>query len=44
VLGVIFAASVSDEQTGYALTADQVAQAAAQGLQASGRVSSGNCA
>ncbi|HEX2894126.1 MAG TPA: MarP family serine protease [Marmoricola sp.] len=44
VLGVIFAASVSDKQTGYALTADQVAQAAAQGLQASGRVSSGNCA
>ena len=44
VLGVIFAASVSDKQTGYALTADQVAKAAAEGLQASGRVSSGNCA
>lgn len=44
VLGVIFAASVSDKQTGYALTADQVADAAARGLQASGRVSSGNCA
>jgi S1-C subfamily serine protease len=44
VLGVIFAASVSDKQTGYALTADQVAGAAARGLQASGRVSSGNCA
>jgi S1-C subfamily serine protease len=44
VLGVIFAASVSDKQTGYALTADQVSNAAAQGLQASGRVSSGNCA
>ena len=44
VLGVIFAASVSDKQTGYALTADQVAEAAARGLQASGRVSSGNCA
>jgi S1-C subfamily serine protease len=44
VLGVIFAASVSDKQTGYALTADQVAGAAARGLSASGRVSSGNCA
>lgn len=44
VLGVIFAASVSDKQTGYALTADQVAGAAAQGLEASARVSSGNCA
>lgn len=44
VLGVIFAASVSDKQTGYALTADQVADAATRGLQASGRVSSGNCA
>ena len=44
VLGVIFAASVSDKQTGYALTADQVSDAAARGLQASGRVSSGNCA
>src|SRR3954452_2220839 len=44
VLGVIFAASVSDKQTGYALTADQVSQAAARGLTATGRTSSGNCA
>lgn len=44
VLGVIFAASVSDKQTGYALTADQVAEAAARGLTASKQVSSGNCA
>ncbi|MGY2877148.1 S1-C subfamily serine protease [Marmoricola sp. URHA0025 HA25] len=44
VLGVIFAASVSDKQTGYALTADQVGQAAAQGLSATDQVSSGNCA
>ncbi|MFL6106249.1 MAG: trypsin-like serine protease, partial [Marmoricola sp.] len=44
VLGVIFAASVSDKQTGYALTADQVAGAAARGRDASGKVSSGNCA
>ncbi len=44
VLGVVFAASVRDKQTGYALTADQVRQAAAVGLAASRRVSSGNCA
>jgi S1-C subfamily serine protease len=44
VLGVVFAASVSDKQTGYALTADQVRSAAARGLEASARVSSGNCA
>ena len=44
VLGVVFAASVSDRQTGYALTAEQVRRAAAVGLQSSGKVSSGNCA
>ena len=44
VLGVIFAASVSDKQTGYALTADQVSQAAVTGMSSSDRVSSGNCA
>jgi len=44
VFGVIFAASVSDKQTGYALTADQVGKAAAEGLTADQRVSSGNCA
>jgi len=44
VLGVIFAASVSDKQTGYALTADQVSQAAVAGMGSSARVSSGNCA
>jgi S1-C subfamily serine protease len=44
VLGVIFAASVSDKQTGYALTAEQVGQAATAGLSANDRVSSGNCA
>jgi S1-C subfamily serine protease len=43
VLGVVFAASVSDRDTGYALTADQVRQAAAVGLAAKERVSSGNC-
>jgi hypothetical protein len=35
---------VSDKNTGYALTADQVRRAAAVGLDAQGRVSSGNCA
>ena len=44
VLGVVFAASVSDRETGYALTADQVHQAAAVGLDAEEQVSSGNCA
>jgi S1-C subfamily serine protease len=44
VLGVVFAASVSDKQTGYALTADQVRQAAARGLENDQKVSSGNCA
>ena len=44
VLGVIFAASVSDKQTGYALTSDQVSQAAVAGMGSSTRVSSGNCA
>ncbi|SDS71049.1 Colicin V production protein [Nocardioides scoriae] len=44
VLGVVFAASVSDRDTGYALTARQVSRAAATGLEASERVSSGNCA
>jgi S1-C subfamily serine protease len=44
VLGVVFAASVSDPNTGYALTADQVSKAAALGLDSSERVSSGNCA
>ena len=44
VLGVVFAASVSDSSTGYVLTADQVRQPAAAGLRASRKVSSGNCA
>jgi S1-C subfamily serine protease len=44
VLGVVFAASVTDGSTGYALTADQVAQAAAQGQVNTSGVSSGHCA
>jgi S1-C subfamily serine protease len=44
VLGVVFAASVSDGQTGYALTADQVAGPAQQGLTAEREVSTRGCA
>ncbi len=43
VLGVVFAASVTDTGTGYALTADQVAQAAAQGLTRHRAVGTGDC-
>ena len=32
VLGVVFAASVTDDATGYALTAEQVEEAAAEGI------------
>ncbi len=44
VLGVVFAASVTDDSTGYALTAEQVSQAAARGLTSSTQVDSGPCA
>ena len=44
VLGVIFAASVTDSSTGYALTASQVANAADRGAAASSRVDTGPCA
>ena len=44
VVGVVFAASVSDNETGYALTAEQVARSATLGMSASDPVSSGNCA
>ena len=43
VLGVVFAASVTDAATGYVLTADQVGQAAAEGLSNTEPVSSGRC-
>lgn len=43
VLGVIFAASVSDTGTGYALTADQVAGSAGLGRGADEAVSAGDC-
>ncbi len=44
VLGVIFAASVSDKSTGYALTAQQVADDARRGATATAAVSTGECA
>ncbi|MGN6782383.1 MAG: MarP family serine protease [Marmoricola sp.] len=44
VLGVVFAASVSDAQTGYALTAEQVAAAAQQGRSSDAGVSTRGCA
>lgn len=44
VVGVVFAASVTDADTGYALTADQVAQSAFLGLQGTEAVSTGDCA
>lgn len=44
VLGVIFAASVSDRDTGYALTAEQVRESAARGVTSEGAVSTGDCA
>lgn len=43
VLGVIFAASVSDKQTGYALTADQVGTAALKSLRKTSAVGTGTC-
>ncbi len=44
VVGVVFAASVTDHDTGYALTAGQVSAAAAAGLASSSRASTGGCA
>jgi S1-C subfamily serine protease len=43
-VGVVFAASVTDHDTGYALTADQVKSAAAAGESSSTKVSTGDCA
>ena len=44
VVGVVFAASVTDDDTGYALTANQVADSAAAGRSSSQEVSTGDCA
>ena len=43
VAGVVFAASVSDGSTGYALTADQVAAVAAAGVTSNSPVATGTC-
>ena len=44
VVGVVFAASVTDEDTGYALTAEQVSESAEAGRNSSNEVSTGDCA
>lgn len=44
VAGLIFAASVEDQNTGYALTAKEVAGAARQGIASDAPVSTGACA
>lgn len=43
-VGVVFAASVTDDETGYALTAAAVAKAAALGVTSDSEVSTGDCA
>ncbi|GAA2132041.1 MarP family serine protease [Nocardioides bigeumensis] len=43
VLGMVFAASVTDAETGYALTSDQIAESAAIGLTSSDPVDTGEC-
>jgi S1-C subfamily serine protease len=44
VVGVVFAASVTDPDTGYALTAEQVGRSAASGVSGSDEVGTGDCA
>jgi S1-C subfamily serine protease len=44
VVGVVFAASVTDTDTGYALTAQQVSASAGYGRSATDAVSTGDCA
>ncbi len=44
VVGVVFAASVTDQETGYALTAEQVSDSAQFGRQNTEAVSTGACA
>jgi hypothetical protein len=43
VAGVVFAASVSDDDTGYALTADQVRDAAVEGATSTTERSTEGC-
>ncbi|MGH3496094.1 MAG: MarP family serine protease [Nocardioidaceae bacterium] len=44
VYGVVFAASINDRTTGYALSAEQVSADAGRGRSATGAVSTGGCA
>jgi S1-C subfamily serine protease len=44
VAGVVFAASVTDPETGYALTSDQVSESARVGTSADSEVNTGDCA
>ena len=44
VVGVVFAASVTDPDTGYALTAEQVGRSAVTGVSGSDEVDTGDCA
>jgi S1-C subfamily serine protease len=44
VVGVVFAASVTDRDTGYAITADQVGRSATLGISNDDAVSTGDCA
>jgi S1-C subfamily serine protease len=44
VVGIVFAASVTDHDTGYALTASQISSSAATGMTSSSEVSTGDCA
>ncbi len=44
VVGVVFAASVTDPDTGYALTAEQVGPSAVTGVSADDEVTTGDCA
>ena len=43
VAGMVFAASVSDQETGYALTASQLAESAARGVTTEAPVDTGTC-
>lgn len=42
-VGLVFAASVTDQQTGYALTGSQISQPAAEGVASSAAVDTGRC-
>ena len=44
VVGVVFAASVTDDDTGYAVTAEQAQGVAVEGIARSAEVSTGDCA